>query len=376
MNQKVTIFVLTLIVLHVSSKSFGQLININLSNAFKTKKQIKLSDIAYLVEYVKLESNPNCRVEPQDRVYCNNKYINTISINTIFVFDRKTGAFITKIGKSDHIYSTYYFIPFDEKRNIITYKSTPNTIAEFSTINNFLQDVQLPVTHGNSVHWKNSSYIQFVANISGNDTMRLIMFTEDNTVIKIHPNKNRFVKNAKANYYSNKKGGFYWVNQNLYFKETFIDTIYQITEEKLIPKYCFDEGYRGLNYSMKGTLDFRNKQNFFFISNIYETEKYLLFIIDYRLKVYSGVFFKNENSCKISYCCLINRIGFINDIDDFMPLHFSSVNNSNELVGFCIPEEIEKWKKENTAKIPDEERLRMLWVHKDDIPVVIIAKLK
>ncbi len=375
MSLKVSLNIIIFIGFNVWFKTVGQVVDIKLCNAFEINQPIQLSEIANSVEYVILETNPNCRVGPQVRVYCNEKYIITVSINNIFVFDRKTGAFITEIGKSV-IYSTYYVIPFDEQRKIITFKSTPNTITEFSLINNFLQEVILPVDHGNSIYWKNGNYIQFVANITGNDSRRLIVFTKDNTIVKVHTNKNRFVKTVKENYYSNKEGGFYWFNRNLYFKETFIDTIYQVTEKKLIPKYCFNEGNYSLDYSMKGTLDLRNKQNYFFTSNIYETEKYLLFNVEYMLRVYSGIYFKKENSCKISDFCLINRTGFVNDIDDFIPLHFSSVNNSNELVGFCIPDEIEKWEKENTINTTDEERLRILNVHKDNNPVVIIAKLK
>ncbi len=376
MNLKVSAYIVLFIGFNIWFKTYGQIATIHLNDAFKEKQNNNLSEIAYSVEYVKLETSPNCRCGPQVRVYCNEKYIITVSVNNIFVFDRKTGAFINEIGKSDQIYSTYYVIPFDEHRNILTFKSAPSTIAEFSLMNNFLQEIQLPVDHGTSVYWKNENYIQFVANITGNDNRRLIVFTKDNAVVKVYSNKNRYVKTVKANYYSNKEGGFYWFNRNLYFKETFVDTIYQIHEKKLIPKYCFEGGYRGLDYSMKGTFDLRNKQNYFFISNIYETEQYLFFNVEYELKAYSGIYLKKKDSCQISDFCLVNRTGFINDIDDFIPLHFSSVNNANELVGFCIPGEIEKWKKENTTTVSDKERLRILEVHEDDNPVVTIAKLK
>lgn len=73
---------------------------------------------------------------------------------------------------------------------------------------------------------------------------------------------------------------------------------------------------------------------------------------------------------------MINRSGIINDIDNFIPMHFSSVNHSNEMVGFCIPDEIEKWKKENIMNITDEEKLKIVNIKKDDNPLVIIAKLK
>lgn len=372
---KIIFFIIALYILNVYI-CIGQISYIDLNHSFEKKGLIDLSEIAYSVEYVKLETNPNCRVGPQVRVYCNEKYIVTISINNIFVFDRKTGAFITEIGRSDQIHSTYYILPFDEQRSLITFKSSSNTIAEYSLMNNFIREIKLPAEHGNSVYWKNGKYIQFVANMSGYDIRRLIVFTEDNTILKVHPNKKRFVKTIKANFYSNKEGGFYWFNSNLYFKETFIDTIYQVTKEKLIPKYCFNTGYRGLDYSMKGTMDLINKQKYFFISNIFETEKYLFFNVEYGLRIYSGIYFKKEEKCKISDYCLTNRTGFKNDIDHFIPMYFSSVNKSNELVGFCIPGEIKKWKKETTVKISDNESLRVLEVHEDDNPIVIIAKLK
>ena len=376
MRPKDLIYIIIIVGLNVSFKTIGQIVNINLDDAFNKKQKIHISEIAYSVEYIALETKPVCRCGAQVRVYCNEKYIITVSVNNILVFDRKTGAFIAEVGKSDEIYSTYYVIPFDERRNVITFKSTPNTLTEYSLLNSFLKEIQLPVDHGNSVYWKGGNYVQFVANVTGNDNRRLIVFRGDNSVIKVFTNKNRFIKTVKAIYYSNKEGGFYWFDNNMHFKETFIDTIYQVTQEKLIPKYCFNEGDHGLDYSTKGKLELRSKQKYFFISNIYETENFLFFYIEYGLKFYSGIYFKNEENCKISDYCLINRAGFVNDLDNFIPFHFLSVNNSNELVGFCIPAEIEKWKKENEINITDEERLRILKVHADNNPVVIIAKLK
>ena len=167
MNLKVSAYIVLFIGFNIWFKTYGQIATIHLNDAFKEKQNNNLSEIAYSVEYVKLETSPNCRCGPQVRVYCNEKYIITVSVNNIFVFDRKTGAFINEIGKSDQIYSTYYVIPFDEHRNILTFKSAPSTIAEFSLMNNFLQEIQLPVDHGTSVYWKNENYIQFVANITG-----------------------------------------------------------------------------------------------------------------------------------------------------------------------------------------------------------------
>ena len=354
----------------------SQIQHIKLQDAFEIKQQINLSEIAGSVEYVKLETNPACRCGPQVRLFCNEKYIIAFSVNNIFLFDRKTGAFVTEIGKTGHIFSTYYVIPFDEQRNLVTYKSAPNTIAEFTLMNHFLKEIKLPLNYGNSVYWKKGIYIQFVSNISGNDNRRLILFTENSSVIKVHRNNNKFVKSVDANYYSNQEGGFYWFNRNLYFKETFVDTIYQITEEKLIPIYFFDEGHRGLNYSMKGELDLKNKHQHFFISNIYETEDHLFFNLEYQLKVYTGIYFKKKKRCEVTDLILVNRSGFFNDIDVFIPLHFSSVNSENELIGSCIPAEIKKWKNENTLSITDEEKLKIVNIQEDDNPVVLIAKLK
>ncbi len=373
--QKIIVIVV-LNILTASINTPGQIANINLKDAFEIKQQINLSEIAYSVEYVQLETRPAWKCGPQVRVFCNEKYIITVSVNNIFLFDRNTGAFVSEIGTSEHIFSTYYVIPFDESRNVVTYQSAPNAITEFSISSNLIREIKLPVDHGNSVYWKNGSYIQYVANITGNDDRRLIFFNDNDTVIRIHPNKNNFTKLVKANYYSNREGGFYWFNQHLYFKETFIDTIYQVTGEKLIPKYCFDEGFRGLNYLMKGKLDLKNKHEYFFISNIYETKNHLFYNVEYQLKVYSGIYFKNKDSCKVSDYILNNRSGILNDIDDFIPMHYSSVNNSNEMVGFCIPDEIEKWKKENTMTITDEEKLKIVNIKKDANPVVLIAKLR
>ena len=70
--------------------------------------------------------------------------------------------------------------------------------------------------------------------------------------------------------------------------------------------------------------------------------------------------------------------GFENDIDNFIPFQFYSINNSGELVGFQEAYIVKKWFDENpdkAAKLPPNLQ-KLKNIKETDNPIVMIAKLK
>lgn len=82
----------------VNQDKFQYPVEIDFGNNFKNYKEIKLSEIADSVEYVKLENLPECLIKDAWSVQVSDSFIFVAQYNSLLQFDRK-GKFIRQIGK-------------------------------------------------------------------------------------------------------------------------------------------------------------------------------------------------------------------------------------------------------------------------------------
>ena len=352
---------------------------IDIASAFDLKGTVNCSEFADEMEYVLLESGgtiPRCGA--QTKVIVNSDYIITVSHSNILLFERKTGKFIREIGKkgvaANQYSSTNYVLPFDEKKNIFLTKGPLNAVLEYDINGNLVREIRTPANIGNTIYWKDNLFVQYISNITGAEDRRLILFTSGNNALKIYPNTQKYSKKGEGFYYSNREGMFYKFDDSLFFKETFNDTVFCVTEAKLVPRYVFQTGDYRVSYRAKAEINLQTRDSFLFIENLYETPDYLFFLIRFKKKYFASVYFKKQNKCKVSYSDEPLRYGFKNDIDDFLPFHLSSVSTENELVGYCLPFEIKHWflRNKNVKKIP---LATLRTIEENDNPLVVIAKL-
>ncbi len=360
------------------NQSIINLPEIKIDYAFTKNRFIEISKIVEgNIEYIPLESTEDFILASPSRVYLLNSKIIVFAPRQIFLYDRVTGKCIKEIGKHDRgpagYMATLFSFPFDPVREVIIARGWDRSHLKYNLKGDYLGKVVLPEGSTEIGAINDTISVAFIRNFLGNENRRLIVFTNKNEIIKSFPNYKKCEPSLRVIVWGI-HGWFYRFQEELRFFELFTDTIYQVKTHELIPKYVLQMGEFAPPYEKQNTLDFNDSQNYFFIRYIFESEKFLFYEFRHDNKFFQGVYNKKTNSTYIAH----ENNGFENDIDNFIPLKFTSVSSQGELIGVMEAWEVEQWFKNNpdkAAKLPPHLK-KLEKITENDNPVVMIARLK
>ena len=169
---------------------------------------------------------------------------------------------------------------------------------------------------------------------------------------------------------------FSYYDQQLFLREDFNDTIFQVTEEGLRPHVAFDFGKyhwpEESRYDAKRYGDSRS-----YISWFAETDRIIFFEFftggDTPM-AYRGSYHKENQTVRLGSV----KEGFYDDINGFMPLQILAKTYDDSFVGVLEPLKIRKWFEENpdkAAALP--EHLKALRnISEEANPVVVVMRQK
>lgn len=350
---------------------------IAIDKALAKKNKVAVSDfIQGDIKYIQLESNKECQLGEFIQMYTNDSLIIAIAFRQIYLFDKNTGKFIREIGhvgRDPGSYrSTVYTFPYDETQNTFYARGLGTSyFNEYDEKGNLNKKIKTPNNTQSLAVLNDNTYVAYIGNYIGNEKTKLVIYNTDGTIIKEYPNFRTYEPTTRVAVW--RSSYFYKFNTNLYFFEQFTDTIFQVTENELFPKYVLKLGEYAPPYEMQNSEKFVS-ENYYFTENIFEGQRYLFFIINYKNQKYCGMHDKKNKDTEIT----VNTEGFKNDIDNFIPFQYYSVNNNGELVGFQEAYKIVEWFNNYPEKIenlpPYLKKLKN--IKETDNPVVMIAKLK
>jgi len=375
------------------------LATINIFDGLKTEKEFRLSEIVDDVEYVKLETSPDCLFS-YAQFLVGNKYILAVqSYNPaqIFLFDRK-GKFVRKIGgegKGPLEYTSLstcvadpeetYILVNDYQRDIILkYDFSGNVISSFNYKEKLASDVaDIAIKNSNEI------FLRIDYPLLEKKNFFLIRKTDS----EFHQLDSLYPVNTSpytGRGYSWGSGDFYLLDGSIQFRQFSFDTLYGESKGKLLPRFVFpiEADHLPGPYLVSGL--HKQMMEYSNISSMNELSDYL--ILSTRIApnkggvmVYSkptGEIFKLK---KYPPCPpdTIGRRHFINDIDGIMhPAFFSGdqgisvnfhqiIDLKEQLAGNC--QEIKD------IKFPEkrQEFIRMIEASKeDDNPILQLFHLK
>lgn len=166
---------------------------------------------------------------------------------------------------------------------------------------------------------------------------------------------------------------FFWhQGKDLFFKEQFNDTIYQVTADALLPVRRFDFG----KYRWESADRYDPEKD----HAIYPTEMmegndiyFIRFATDIHTErmVYNAIYNKKNGLVKVSnYHSAIE-----NDLNGFLPLQPKSVSPDGEFAQIVSADQIVSWFEENTDKTDIPTEIAALkQVGEEDNPVVVIME--
>ena len=373
---------------------------IDISHALENPIDVNLSQFVKSIDYIQLEETDQTMLflplieVTDDFIIARNS--GPSAMGPILLFDRKTGKFIRTVGKSGRgpgefqMGNNPIYNIFDKTLYGLSYSH--NEIVEFDTDGNFLGNIKLPIMIDEKVdpkigtpginlnqYLKGDLFIASIQNFTGWDKRRLIIFSRD-SIIKIFPN---YLFWKRSNWQSLNSIGmnsnFFRWNDLLSFKEEFNDTVFQITENLLIPRFVFKtEGLNPLPDLMEQRIDLEILAKYYFIKDITENNDYLFFQIQYERNMYTCFFNKKNKSTTMCKLHEGNKSAFIDDINGFIPIRPQKITQNNEMISKLEADDITMWVKANPEKAKALGK-NMEWVNSIspvNNPVIVIAKFK
>ncbi len=381
--------VLSLLIIYLlSSANFiqgQQLPVIDLSNALESPTKISVGDFIESISYIALETTPESLVGNNPKIFATDDYIITRNSRKCLVFSRENGDFIrelghygrdpggyqTNIGVFNELSSIYYFIGWN--RDLIKY----------SLSGEFLGSISIAFNNKNAGAFSSPDVFSYLndeilvckmAWIDGTEPYLFFIFDENGMLLKAIPNKMRS-KDKQGFNFSVPELKFHRYNNNVFFQSFFCDTVFRLTQNDIVPSFMLKSGKYLPPFESKWWSNEKKKRSdFISLPTYFENSRFIAFDMYKKSKRYFGLYNKSSRTLKITG----NNAGILNNLDGFINPTFNSINESEELLGFVNPHEIQLWFKQNPDKYeslkPELKKLKD--INESDNPVIIIAKFK
>ena len=349
---------------------------IDLTKLPKNDQQIKMSSFASEIRYISLESNDNIIIEGGPKFFVYDSLIVVRAHRQIMVFDAKEGRFIRKIGDFGHgpnEFMNSHNSYLKDGKIIISALGWDFEYIEYTIDGKIVNKIKT-FNHPREIAWLTDELYAFsYIKQSNSDSVLLQVYDSKGLKVKTTFKDDRKFKNTnRFTYYG---ANFHRYNNQLFTKDCFNDTVFRITERKMIPVFVFNSGRFSPPYNEKEVLDFTE---YHYISEIIESDNYLFFVLQFKKLSYFCYYDKRVRRVFVLSGLQAENVGYENDIDGFVPFRPQTLNENNELVGYVYPYQIKKWFDENPDKAaklsPELKKLRT--INDNDNPVLMLVKLK
>ena len=371
----------------------------NLSNTQK----VNLSDIASSIEYCVLELDKKCLVTFDMSFYASDDYIIVVNeaahegmTAVCYVFERRTGKFVRHISRRGHGPGEYLNVVgsfWDSEKGQVCMLGANNTYL-FYNLDGTLSHQTKRFDNMFGFVAFGDFYAMHLINNWGNNTIRIAFFDKTGALVDSIPN-NRFWETTQTWSAWSRDGWLYTFDNNLYLKDIYSDTLYQIKDFELHPRYLFNTGGLAVPYEIqeggryfspakiKPSIENRYEK-YMNIMKILESNRYLYFTVDYRKELYPAIYDKKEDMLQImssvSYPLpppsdkRIPLSGFENDLDGGLPFWPHQMISDKEMICIYSPEELLEL---DITKITDPKLKNVLnSVDEESNPVIAIVTLK
>ena len=367
----------------------------DLSQNWSSVEKLNLSEIAGSIEYVALESGPECMLGTEAGLQVNvlRDYLVIHDHNNVMrVFDR-SGKYLNDVGKigegpEEYFQLNKYYI--DEERKEIYILSLESKCLVYGFDGKFIrqfkaggQSTRVIVNEEGEV---GLLYLSMTADMQ--DTARLAWFDSQGKELSCVP----LYQNTTmgGGWYTDSNVELYYYEGSLRFGEIPFDTLYQLEETgSFEPAWSFDPGPKGVTNEV-----LHNRVRFITESNNYtvvyflrETERYFFLTGGYNTNMYKFLCDKKTGLARTADMRELApypyESGLVNDIDGGLP--FWPKTTTSGIGVTCLPaielmEHIKNQEGEDVSRYDQKKRQELEQLvgtlHEDDNPVVMIVSLK
>lgn len=378
------------------TESDSHLTRVDFEDLSDSEKTIALSDIAKDISYIKLETSENVLVDRIDKIKLTKDFIFISDFSNLYQFS-KTGEYIRKIGRKGRGPGEYVHISSleinESREEIYIHCSTRKKLLVYDFNGKFCRQWNLPQIN-ELAFVRDSLFLAHVKVAIGNEDYIFYLTNPSSDTIPVVENHFNWEHNATlfSLYFGNSP--YYRFQQNLYFKDTYNDTIYKFDTDSLshTPVYYIDLGKydmpdkKRLSYTADAD-KFRKYCDDYYQVNVRESNDYLW--IQYYTYNYTqsepayGLYNKNREEGFTIVDSEGERSPVVNDFtggEDFWPLLIQDNTMIDYIQPFDLKESFDD-NSENKSLIKLHRRRDSLGKiasqsDKNDNPIIRIVTLK
>lgn len=413
MNKKSfsIICVLLLLVACQSGKEKSRPDNlIDFVSAYENQVEMKLSQLGNKVHYVPLETTDSSLIGNSYNICLLEKYILVNTDARCLLFDKESGKFIRQIGHKGEDPKGYseaicYVHPQTE---MLYFKRHPNKLQKYDLEGNYqgeavtLSGTCYPLLTEDGMWGYDSGPLlagaskAYLYNLNEQGVKSDSLLLNLNKVEELNPSEILSIVVFKSNHSLKNMGlsaynGAIFVKckekniislsnypvlrhykDEIHFREELSDTIYQLHEKELRPKWVFDMGIYCLTPEKQGLVE--DSKECVPITYAAETPAYIYFECIKNLygerQLYYGLYNKKEGKTYIGKA----GDGFVDDVNDFLPLRLHYIGDDGEVAGMLSLESIVAWKEAHPNASQEGALSFLKSLDEDANPVCVIVE--
>lgn len=251
-----TLFTLSLIFPSCHTRKTPQTgpVTLDIISALKNEKELRLSELVDSIEYIKLETRPECLISNATRVI-GEKFIILLNHQPaqVLLFDR-SGRFIRPVGRvgkgpGEYSHPNQIDLSLDEKR-ILVADGWPSMFQEFSVDGSLISSQKAPQTREGGPFYLEHRTVVFTQTPFSDSVNhpRVLSMNLDTGETRILYSSD-YKRNPERNAGYCLSNDFYSINGQVIFKDGLCDTVYKINPEfKVQPMFNLDIGKNTAQY--------------------------------------------------------------------------------------------------------------------------------
>jgi len=360
---------------------------IKVAEAYQQGAEVPLSQFAESIEYIPLETTEGSLIGNNASFYLFGDYIISIAFRQVYLFDRKSGAFIKELKRygqgPDEYSNTQPNIHIDEERGVVYLKDNRNVSLGLNVKGETSLSFKTPQGAGAYImgyaQLNDDLFVGFQANPVCEEKVKLMIFNKNGEVVKTFANHLQCEQDDLGSIsFDSSEGAFYRWNGQVGFKESYNDTLFMVSPDSLSSKAVFKSGKYGIAYKDKKRMGMEAGKDYHLITDLDETVDHLFFQLYFREKMHSGLYNKTTGETRVVRSDKSEINGFYNDLDNFLPFRLKYATDNLQGVGFVEAPDVITWLEANPEKAKAlPARLKPLSkLKEDDNPVVMVIKFK
>ena len=389
---------------------------IDIEQGLQNLVQLKTSDFGNTIRYIPLETTDDGLIGRNPVVKVLKNYIVVEFQEKCLLFDKRDGSFIAEIGRIGQGPEEYTSNVSwtDENEDFLYFQRNPNQLLKYDMKGNYCGNVRFSISSFASYYLLSDSeiigYFGGVNRLSKTIPFSVGFFDTDGVLIDSVPklvetqpiisndeivnlsvlraggtgriffgnygNTDIMVinyKNDRRQLFATNVARIWEHNGNIRFKEEFVDTLYTISDRKLIPTIVFNTGK--YHWPAEEELTTRNTNDRIFIADVSENDNFIFYqcikgMYNSESVLYNGLYNKNTGSTMLSN----NSDAIEDDLTQFVPFTPFGISTTGEFVSLVEAYKIMEWL-ENHPEAKNNEKLGFLKEFDEEMnPVVILIE--